>query len=476
MTARIVISGTSSGVGKTTVTIGLMRALARRGLRVQGFKAGPDYIDPSYHFAATGRKSRNLDSWMLQESVMREVLIRGCRDADIAVIEGVMGLYDGKDATTDKGSTAEIARVLKTPVILLVNAKAMARSAAAVVLGFQKLHPETPIAGVIVNQVGSVRHYEMVKQAIEGACGIPVLGYLLVNKELQIPERHLGLVPAIERGELNPLIERAADVIEQGVDLDCLLSIAQTAGELPPVEVPLFNFSDTCTRSGISLQSTMFHATIAVAMDRSFNFYYPENLELLETYGAKIVTFSPTNGECVPDEADALYIGGGFPEEYAQLLAEHERVRTNIRRLIEKGMPTYAECGGYMFLTESITDRSGRTLPMVGVIPGRVEMQDRLAALGYREVTAKEDTLLLKKGESARGHEFHYSRITTTENFPYAYDAKGLRGTHPEGYAKGNLLAGYCHLHFASNPAMAKRFVEAAVRFKEDRHADKSAK
>lgn len=457
MTARIIISGTHSGVGKTTVTIGLMRALARRGLKVQGFKAGPDYIDPSYHWAATGRRSRNLDSWMMTPSFMQQVLAKGCEGADIAVIEGVMGLYDGRNADSDQGSTAEIARLLQTPVLLVINAKAMARSAAAVVLGFQRLHPGTPLTGVILNQVGSVRHYELVKQAIEGACSLPVLGYLPIQSDLQIPERHLGLVPAIERGEWNSLIERAADVLEAGVDLEKVIALARTAPSLPPSAGLLF----------APVQPK--RATIAVALDRSFHFYYPENLELLQANGAKILTFAPTEGEMVPEEADALYIGGGFPEEYAPLLARQEKVRRQIRALISAGLPTYAECGGYMFLTEAITDRTGQIWPMVGAIPGRVVMQDRLAALGYREVKAEVDTLLLAQGERARGHEFHYSRIEPSAGHRYAYCATGLRGSQQEGYARGNLLAGYCHLHFASRPTMARRFVDAAERYRRER-------
>ena len=295
--ARIVIAGTNSGAGKTTVTLGLMAALRRLGLTVQGFKVGPDYIDPSYHTALTGRPSRNLDTWMLAPHVVRELFQRGSQGADISVIEGVMGMYDGKDPLSNTGSTAEVSQLLQAPVLLVVNVSSMARSAAAVVLGFQQLEPQVRIAGVIANRVGSKGHYELVKAAIEQVCGVPVVGYLSKQETLQIPERHLGLVPALERGEMAGLFAALADAVEATVDIDRILDIAGQAAPLPAPEPTLF--------AGSKREPMV---TIAIARDLAFNFYYPENLELLEWYGARLVTFRPLDGESVPDDADGVYI------------------------------------------------------------------------------------------------------------------------------------------------------------------------
>jgi cobyrinic acid a,c-diamide synthase len=462
--ARIVIAGTGSGVGKTTVTLGLMAAFKKRGLQVQGFKAGPDYIDPSYHTAVTGRPSRNLDTWMLTPDCMREIFLRGSRGADISIIEGVMGLYDGKDPLSDRGSTAEIAIMLKSPVILIVNIHSMARSAAAVVKGYQLLNPAVPIAGVIANRAGSEGHFRLVQAAIEQECGTPVLGWLSRDPSIDIPERHLGLIPAIERGEIDPLFERLAELVEQGVDLDRLQSIASEAPQLEMPENQLF-----APQASEGEQPV----TIAVARDAAFNFYYPENLELLTQYGARLQFFSPLQGERVPEEADGLYIGGGFPEEFVRELSESSEVKDSFREKIAGGMPTFAECGGYMYLSQAIIDREGNSHPMVGAIPAVVQMKDRLAALGYREVEAVTDNLLLERGEKARGHEFHYSTLTAqTENYASAYETSGRRGKQREGYVRENLLAGYTHLHFASNPAMVKRWISACKEYRQSRRVN----
>ncbi|XEC96089.1 cobyrinate a,c-diamide synthase [Paenibacillus tarimensis] len=446
---RLMIAGTGSGAGKTTVTIGMMHALQKRGLRVQGFKCGPDYIDPTYHSAVTGRASRNLDTWMMPGETVTEIFLRSSASADVSVIEGVMGLYDGKDPLSNEGSTAHIATLLECPVVLVVNVQSMARSAAAVVTGFQKLDERVRMAGVIVNKCGSEGHYRIVKAAIEQECRIPVVGWLGRDETLQIPERHLGLVPAVERGELTPLFDRAAELIEAGVDLDAVLSIAK---DVPLLESPANSLFVHRKEAG---------PVIAVARDAAFNFYYPENLELLECLGAYIVEFSPLAGETVPSDADGVYIGGGFPEEYAAALSDNLQLKNDLHALVAAGMPVYAECGGYMYLCRSITDRSGRTFPMAGIISAEVKMQSKLAALGYREARALQDCLLLAEGNFIRGHEFHYSTLTPDdeETFPYAYETKGMRGTKKEGYCSGNVLAGYTHVHFASNPEAAARWI-----------------
>jgi cobyrinic acid a,c-diamide synthase len=459
--SRIVVAGTGSGAGKTTVTLGLMKAFADSGLRVQGFKCGPDYIDPTYHTAATGTSSRNLDSWMTSADTVRETFIRASEGADISVIEGVMGLYDGKDPLSNTGSTAEIAMLTDSPVLLVVDVRSMARSAAAIVLGFQYLEPKLRIAGVIVNRCGSQGHYSIVRKAIEQECGIPVLGWLKRDDGLDIPERHLGLVPAVERGELEPLFQRAAEQIRAGTDLEALRALADSAPPLSLPAQPLFA-ADRLPAEG-SQAATGERPVIAVAKDAAFNFYYPENLDLLRQSGAEIAYFSPLAGARVPEHASGLYLGGGFPEEFAVAIAANTGFLEDIRSAVRRDMPIFAECGGYMVLARTLTDRAGSVHRMAGVIPSDVRMQEKRAALGYREATALQDCLLLEAGETIRGHEFHYSVMAYDESFtpcPYAYQTKGMRGLQSEGYAQGNLLAAYTHIHLASLPKAAARWVE----------------
>ena len=459
---RIVIAGVSSGAGKTTVTLGLLAALRRRGLKVQGFKVGPDYIDPGHHSVVTGRPSRNLDTWMMSPDAMREVFDRGSEGADISVIEGVMGMYDGKDPLSDRGSSAEVSALLAAGVVLVVDVSSMARSAAAVVLGFQELGRragrQSPISAVIVNRAGSKGHYELVKAAVEQVCAVPVVGYLPRSDSLRIPERHLGLVTAAERGEAGgDLFTALADALEATVDVERVARIAREGPGWTAPAPTLF--------VGRKRPPTV---TVAVARDRAFNFYYPENLELLEWHGATIVEFRPLEDEPVPDVADGVYIGGGFPEEFGSLLSVRTAALDSLRRAAQQGMPIVAECGGLMLLARELTDRAGETHPMAGIVPARVTMQPRLAGLGYREVTARRDTALLRAGESARGHEFHYSTAVydDAQAVPSAYDSVGLRGAGVEGYAAGNVVASYTHLHFASNPAMVERFIAACAAFR----------
>lgn len=443
---RLVIAGTGSGVGKTTFTIGLMEALKRRGLTVQGFKCGPDYIDPTYHTAVTGRTSRNLDSWMLEGDTVLDILHRGSSDADISIMEGVMGFYDGKNPLSDSGSTAEISILTESPVLLIVNCASMARSAAAIVKGFQSLSDQVNIVGVIANRVGSEGHYKLVKAAIEQECEIPVVGYMKREADIEIPERHLGLIPSIERGELTPFFEKLGDLIEETVDLERVLQLA----EAPPIKTPV---------DSIFNKRTMKRFKIAIAKDAAFNFYYAENLELLEAYGAELVYFSPLKGETLPVGVNGLYIGGGFPEEFASLLAEQKHVMDSIKTAILDGLPTLAECGGFMYLTQSITTTDGQSYPTVGVIPGEVTMQNKLAALGYRTITGSAGNYLLPDGIEAKGHEFHYSTYQAHSDHPFAYETVGMRGKKQEGYIANCLIAGYTHFHFASCPKMVENWI-----------------
>ncbi len=448
MTQRaIVIAGTGSGVGKTTLTIGIMAALQMKGYTVQGFKCGPDYIDPTYHKAVTGRPSRNLDSWMCGEQAVKEIFARGAAGADISIIEGVMGLFDGRDPLSDEGSTAHISRMLDAPVLLTVNVQSMARSAAAVVRGFQLLSPAIRIVGVIANNAGSEGHCRMIKEAIEQECGIPVIGCLQRDDSLRIPDRHLGLVPSVERGELRGFYQELAEKVAAGVDLEAMLRLAEYRPQ--PVVPKLF-----------TSRSPDAKGCIAVAKDAAFHFYYEENLELLELAGARLAYFSPLADEPVPADADGLYIGGGFPEEFAERLSGNTVTLESIRRCIRDGMPALAECGGYMYLMEEIIDSAGQGWPMAGLIPGRAVMQTRRAALGYRELTGP--NMLLPAGETVRGHEFHYSRYEPNHQLsapPSAWQSAGRTGLKPDGVQIGRLLAGYAHLHFASNPGVPERWV-----------------
>jgi cobyrinic acid a,c-diamide synthase len=459
--ARLVIAAPSSGCGKTTVTLGLLAALRRRGLVVQAFKVGPDYIDPSYHTALTGRPSRNLDTWMLPSSVVREVFQEASADADVCVIEGVMGMFDGVSAASDVGSTAEIAALFQAPVLFVLDGERMARSAAAVVLGFQHFHPEVHLAGVIANRVAGEGHARLIQTAVEGRCQVPLLGYLPVDAELRIPDRHLGLVPAIERGDLEPLFERLADYIDQYIQVPEILTIAQAA---PPLErvVPRV-FAKTLADSPV---------VIAIARDPAFNFYYPDNLELLSRQGAVLREFRPLYGEPLPEDADGLYIGGGYPEEFAAELSQQSGAMVSIRDGIENGLPTYAECGGYMYLSREIVGLDGRRWPMVGVIPATVRMTRELTAIGYREVEARRDCLLLRQGERIRGHEFHYSRMEPewrrTEDIYTVYAGERVMS---EGFAQDNLLASYTHLHFAANPLVVRRWLDACRTYRARKRA-----
>ncbi|WP_299091617.1 cobyrinate a,c-diamide synthase [uncultured Metabacillus sp.] len=452
---RIVIAGTGSGVGKTTLTIGLMSALRKKGLTVQGFKCGPDYIDPSYHTAVTSRVSRNLDSWMLTKENVLEIFTRGSEGADISIIEGVMGFYDGKDPRTNTGSTAEISMMIESPVLLVVNCVSMARSAAAIVKGFQVLSKGPNIVGVIANKVGSEGHFNLVKTAIEQECDVPVIGYLKREMDIEIPERHLGLIPSIERGELDPFFDHLGELILETVDIDQLLKLSQADPIVTKVSTSLFQ-----RKKESSIK-------IAVAKDAAFNFYYPENLEMLEAYGAEIVYFSPLENDPLPDNIDGLYIGGGFPEEFAKELSDNNDAKLSIKQAIEKGLPTLAECGGFMYLTDSIETTDHTRHEMVGIISGEVKMHTKRVALGYREIKGRKGNFLINEQQKAKGHEFHYSTFSPKEEVHHAYETKGMRGIKLEGCLKHNVVAGYTHIHFASCPELVEKWIAYCKEIKE---------
>lgn len=458
MAKRLLIAGTGSNVGKTTLTIGIMAALQKRKLVVQGFKCGPDYIDPSYHTAVTKRISRNIDSWMLDPKIVLDIVERNSRDVDISIIEGVMGFFDGKSPLENKGSASGISDITESPVLLIVNCASMARSAAAIVKGFQTFHEPSRIVGVIANQVGSESHFNIVKEAIEKECQIPVIGYMLKNDALHLPSRHLGLIPAIERGELDSYFDMLAEEIEKTIDLDKLLEVANTT-TLTPVTNAIFNRVEDSK------------VKIAVAKDEAFNFYYEENLELLSAKGAEILYFSPLANEKLPEEADGLYIGGGFPEEFASTLTQNENSKTSIKLAIERGLPTVAECGGFMYLTNAIKTNDGNLYPMVGLINGFVEMQTKLVALGYREIFGVEGNFLIGKEEEAKGHEFHYSTYHTNDIQTACYEVKSRFGKSAIGFLNDSLVAGYIHFHFASNPTLVENWIQKCLEYQKKKES-----
>lgn len=453
---RLVIAALQSGTGKTTIATGLMTALARRGVTIQPYKVGPDYIDPTYHTVATGRISRNLDGWMCPPETIAALMARSSQGADIALIEGVMGLFDGAGVTSEVGSTAQMAKWLEAPVLLVVDARGMARSIGALLQGMTGFDPDLQIAGVVFNNVGSESHYRLLCEAVRAyAPGVEPLGWLPKQAAIRAPERHLGLVPSYEQPQVAAYLESLSALIGQQIDLDAVLALAQrTATPLPaPAGRPVAPGEEV---------------RIGIARDEAFHFYYEDGLDLLRDLGAELIPFSPLRDRALPPDLDGLYMGGGFPEVYRQELTSNQAMRSAIREAIEQGMPVYAECGGLMFLTDAIVDPEGADWPMVGAIPVRARMQKRLASLGYATVDVQGETLLAGPGETLRGHEFHWSVIEERpEGWPEAYQVTTRRGgTRPEGFYRPNLLASYVHLHFAANPAAAQRLIENVRRYR----------
>ena len=451
-TPAFVLAGTRSGVGKTTIATGIMGALARRGLRVQPFKCGPDYIDPSYHLMACGVPSRNLDTWLLSHETVLELCGRAAQSADVAVVEGVMGLFDGHANLTEQGSTAEVAKLLRAPVVLIASAARVARSVAAEVLGFQKFDPSVNIVGVILNGVGSPRHLEFCKPPIEQATGLSVLGYMPRRDDLRVPERHLGLIPTVEGVVVEEWFDKLTAQVEETIDLDRLLELSRQA-DTPDIVPAVFPPEPQSRRT-----------RIAVAQDKAFNFYYQDSLDLLEAWGAELVPFSPLDDEALPDGVGGVYIGGGFPELFASELAANEDMKLSIRDAHANGRMLYAECGGLMYLGQSLTDFDGEPHGMVGLIPAKSSMSKGRLTLGYREVEALADGVLLAKGARVRGHEFHWSVADSPASPEHATYAVRSQDGRIEGFRRGSLWASYIHVHLGSRPEMARRFVEQCAK------------
>lgn len=453
--ARIIIAGVASGVGKTTICTGLMAALVARGLRVQGYKVGPDYIDPTYHRAATGRPSYNLDTWLSSQAMVRQRFDTGMRGADIALIEGVMGLFDGRKQTRDTASTAEIARLLRAPVVLVIDVSHMGQSVAAIVNGFQRLDPQVHLVGVILNKVASADHEATLRYAIKEWTDVPVLGSIQRNALLTIPTRHLGLVPVPEQSlETKGL----AETIEQMVAVTEILNRAQQAEPLPL----LVQASEGNMKAafGTDKETSGPVMRLGLALDAAFSFYYPETLEALTQRGVQVVPFSPLQDERVPDDVDLLYFGGGFPEVFAEQLANNRPMLAHIRSRIQEGIPVYAECGGYMYLGTGCIDAASKQHLLVGAIPYTFRMGTERAQIGYREITTTRDTLLGPAGIRLRGHEFHWSSIVerlSEAHTPYLVEG---REKTVEGYATKNMLASYVHIPLAAHPQVLTQLLQ----------------
>ena len=432
-----------------------MGALAKRGRRVQGFKIGPDFLDTSFHTAVTGRPSRNLDSWMIPRKMIPSIFASGSQGADIAVIEGVMGVFDGLDGKSELASTSEVAQLLRAPVLLVIDAYGLAGSAAALVLGYKSLDPRLQLRGVILNRVAGDAHAEMCREAINRHSKVPVLGAIPVSHDIKLPERHLGLVPATEMDNgktLNSII----DLVESHVDLDRVEALAESA---QPIQI--------YKERGRRREKESEKVVIAVARDRAFNFYYQENLDRLSEAGAQLKFFSPLKDDMIPKNATGLYIGGGYPEVFASDLASNHSMLGSISKFAEDGMPVYGECGGLMYLTKSIQDLDGIGHKMVGLLDAKTCMVKRLT-LSYTLGKSTRSNILTRKGSMVRGHEFHFSTIKEIpEDAEFAYEMKrgiGVRDGQ-DGWTCYNTLASYMHTNFASDVHMAERFVESCVNY-----------
>lgn len=433
-TKAVLIAGSNSGCGKTTITLGLMAAFRQQGLNVRGFKVGPDYIDPSLHQVITGKPSINLDTWMMTDDFLRHSFTSRACEADISVIEGVMGIYDGKNADSNEGSTAELAERLDVPVILVINAASMARTAAAIVKGLVDFNPKLNVIGIVLNNIGSDNHLALLKKSIKTYCGLPVLGGLKKNTDFKIPSRHLGLFMGDE-GVLPPeTVSQLAETIRANIDIDKILSLADISltETLHPLSPPVKK-----------------HKRLGVAMDQAFCFYYQDNLDILTMLGFELVEFSPISDTKLPDHVDTFYFGGGYPELYAEALSYNKSMRASVRQKSHEGAIIYAECGGLMYLGQSITTIDGKTYPMTSCMSYTTRMLPRLRSLGYVEVCPKENFFIFNSKQTLRGHIFHYSDVIfDTEPLPNFYT--GDPTDKAVGYKRLNTLVSYAHLHFSN--------------------------
>ena len=441
------VAGTGLGDGKTTVTLALLRALARRGKKVQPFKCGPDYIDPAFHNIASGQLSRNLDGWMMGTEQVKKSFAAASTGKDCAVVEGVMGLFDSSRPGTLEGSTAEISLIAGLPVVLVVNARGMAGSIAAMVKGYAEFHPELKVIGVIANKVGSDSHAKILKEALASAEMPPLLGYLKRNDKWILPERHLGLVPFTENKKTQEWFDALASEAEKYFEIDKILDLSRIIHPtIPEVE-----------------KSAKTGARLALARDKAFHFYYEDNLDMLRENGVELIEFSPLRDQSLPENIGGIYIGGGFPECFAGELESNQTMRKAIREFADRGGIVYAECGGFMYLAEKLI-MDGQSYEMCGVVSAGIDMCKRLRSLGYREVKTSRDSFFGSAGTVMRGHEFHWSSETFTEKqHPAFHFRTATQNGYPGkcGYINNNVLASYIHLHWASIPQAPANFANA---------------
>lgn len=447
---RLVIAGTGSGVGKTTITVALLRSLARRGLAVSAFKVGPDFLDPTYLAIASGRPCHNLDGWMMGTAYAADLFERASRGADISIVEGVMGLYDGSSPAGLEGSSAEIAKLLAAPVVLIAGAHGMSRSFAAQVRGYVGFEPGVGVSAVIANNAGSARHADGLRESLSAARLPALLGAIPRGALATLPSRHLGLVTA-DRGLLGEaVLDALADALETHVDVDAALALARAAAPLP--------VGDRLAAPAPPAQ----RLRLGVAFDEAFHFYYADTFASLEQAGFELVRFSPLREGGLPEGLHGLYLGGGYPEAFAEALSANETMRRSVGEFAGSGRPVYAECGGLMYLSRWIALAGGERRAMCGVVPCGTRMLETRKALGYVEAQLTGDSLWGACGSVGRGHEFHYSELAGDPageaGWKCVYRIRRSRGGEEEreGFTNGTVLASYAHLHFAARPGMAR--------------------
>ncbi|RBP41554.1 cobyrinate a,c-diamide synthase [Garciella nitratireducens] len=445
----VMIAATSSGVGKTTLSLGLMAAFEKRGLKVQPFKVGPDYIDPEFHKLVTQKPSYNLDSWMLEEDILKFLFYKNMDHKDIAIIEGVMGLYDGIGAERQAcGSSAQISKILEIPVILVIDGSSMSSSAAAIVLGYQLYDPKVKIQGIIINKVSGQAHYDLLKEAIERDTHIKCLGYLPKDLNLSLNSRHLGLVPVEEIKNFKEKIDRLVIYIEKYIDLEEILKLSQWKT----------SFVEIRRDDKTSYIKYAQGLRLGILKDKAFHFYYQDNIDLLRDIGVELKWISPLKEKKLPKDLDGLYLGGGFPEIFAKELEENQSFRESVYHDLESGLPAYGECGGLMYLTQKIQDLEGKDYEMVGFFPTKSIMTKRLQHFGYVEVETQ-------NGLKIKAHEFHHSKIVENKYLSYCYQVRKKRKGKiikewKCGITKKNVLAAYPHIHFYSNIEFLKKFLK----------------
>ncbi|AKP28027.1 Cobyrinic acid A,C-diamide synthase [Leptospira interrogans serovar Manilae] len=447
---RIVIGGTGSGVGKTTIALALTQILRKKGLKVATFKCGPDYLDPTYHSRASQKICHNLDGWLMGKESVLNTFYQACHNVDIAIIEGMMGLFDGHSPNSEIGSTAEIAKWLASPVLVVLDTRGMARTVSAILKGLKIFDPDLNLAGAFANFTGSLSHIQLLKDA---STEVPILGGLCKHSEQTFPERHLGLYSASEENVSEEKFNFWGEEGEKSLEVNSILEIANSA---PEISIPVSNINTTLKR-----------CKIGIAMDSAFHFYYEENLMRLRQAGAELVFFSPLSDSKLTD-VDGLYFGGGYPEVFAPTLSKNKSLLNYIRDLSYKNIPIYAECGGLMYLSKGIKLVEGEFFPMLGLISATSIMEKKLKALGYVEVTTKKETIFGEVGLRFRGHQFRYSDLELDKSNPIelVYNLRKRKSDQvsEEGYSKNSILASYIHAHWASNPNLAEGFVQSCLR------------